>query len=314
MEKNCGGFEETKPENVKQRGRRKSKQKEVAQKKKQPQRGMGVAQLERLRQQESLKKTTQSQTYPFQYFVPSSLIPNVTLSNFGGCGPMDQLGLNQRFLIQGLGYGELGGEVGGSGEVGTAVWERFQFGPSFRRRNVAETSTELSSVQKLKPNFDYCGLHYRMKCMNGEKLGYKQMGGPYDNVFHINGSSFLGLDLGRHQNIKVENWGFGGRAQSFAGYCPSGNVEQEVEVVAVHRKESSGGDETVLVEYEFFPGKGGRSSSSKELVFGSLKPEASVAAANGEVFETCCLTKNAANHIGFDAPASSIDLSLKLSC
>ncbi|KAI7980993.1 hypothetical protein LOK49_Contig84G00001 [Camellia lanceoleosa] len=63
---------------------------------------------------------------------------------------------------------------------------------------------------------------------------------------------FLGLNLRNKRIVDGENQDLGMGALGYGGI----NVDQEVEVVAVHRKGSSGGGGgNVFMEFEFFPGK-----------------------------------------------------------
>lgn len=72
----------------------------------------------------------------------------------------------------------------------------------------------------------------------------------------------------------------------------------------IHRNGNSR-DRNVLMEYEFFPGKDGKSTSFKEM---ELKPtEASVAVVGGEA---SCFSST---DYGVNASSNSVDLSLKLS-
>lgn len=151
-----GGLDdEPRPENGKQSGRRKPKSNE---KKKQPQRGMGVAQLERLKFQERWKKISSMSThhYPLllqphniiphtnsQYCVPANSFPDPTsfVSSLGNA-----VSVNQGFLLPKLGNGGFSGQEG----LRQLQAEPYGFGYSnsgFRAGNVArETSNELSSM------------------------------------------------------------------------------------------------------------------------------------------------------------------------
>ncbi|XAR67519.1 hypothetical protein NMG60_11002299 [Bertholletia excelsa] len=303
-ERKFAEFENPRPDNLRQgSGRRKSKSSEASQKKKQPQRGMGVAQLERLRQQEVWKKMTENpknnnsnnllhslslQNNP--YFLSSSPFPD-PVANFGGCG----VGPNQPLLLQRLGNGFFPG----SG-VGGVFCDQFQadpYGhrpgpnPALRGGNVSETSRELSSIPNIKVCSDYCGLCHKKKRVNGDNFG----------------CGFLGSNLNNKLNIATERqvkpWALGP-----ASYFVWNECLQEVEVVAVHSKGIKEGG-SLLMEYEFFPGKnGGESASTKNLEIGFSEASSSV---TGSCVNN---TPTANSPSGFvDASSTSIDLSLKLS-
>ncbi|KAF5949681.1 hypothetical protein HYC85_011674 [Camellia sinensis] len=299
-EKNLAELEDfSRSENTKQSGRRKSKSNEsVPKKKKQPQRGMGVAQLERLRlqDQDRWKKITQTTTTnplpqslnPF--FPPSSSFPNPISSN-----GLAQLGLNQALMRQRIRNGGFSGtDSYGFGGLNLGLQSGF---------NVEE----LSSIPNLR-SYNYysddqhCGLCHKKKRVNGENFGLSPP---------INGCDFLGLNLRNKRIVDGENQDLGMGALGYGG----GNVDQEVEVVAVHRKGSSGGGGgNVFMEFEFFPGKDGvRGTSSKDymdLTGGSSSSEASVIVAADQ---GSCFTAPTTTFTGFDSSSTSVDLSLKLS-
>ncbi|KAL7216898.1 hypothetical protein ACSBR1_028758 [Camellia fascicularis] len=293
-EKNYGGFEELiRPENPRQNRRRKSKSNDLGQKKKkQPQRGMGVAQLEleRLRLQEKWKKMNHPN--PLQslnlhnhnyYLLPTSFpdADPISAPTVNGLG-----GLNQALLLPSFGNGgSFSGHVGGSG-VGVFS-DQFLANPYGigSSGNVAETSKELTSMPNIKCHSGRCGQCHKKMRLNGGNLG----------------CSFLGFNLGNNQNIDRQNQDF----SSSSGI----NVDQDVEVLAVHRKGNPWGG-GVFVEYEFFPkGKGGRGTSSNEFDTGFGSTEASVAECGDQ---SSYYVSTTTTSTGFDS-SNSIDLSLKLS-
>ncbi|GAV74444.1 NOZZLE domain-containing protein [Cephalotus follicularis] len=228
------GSLETEPLPSNNRGRKPGKVK-----KKQPQRGMGVAQLERLRLQERWKKMTEISD-PLQYQPlpgPIASAGNYNGSMVGGSG---LVGFDQALVIQRMGNGGFGG---GSGQVmmdpnwiGASHDLRIRVGTS-----VLGTSKELSSMPK----------NMMQQCVSER-----------------------------------------------CDVCFKG-----VEAVAIHRKGNSSMGGSMLVEYEFFPGKSGRGTSNEELI--KLPREASVAVGGEASYITT--TAYSAN------PSNSVDLSLKLS-
>ncbi|KAK9268681.1 hypothetical protein L1049_000441 [Liquidambar formosana] len=296
------GSEETKSETAKQRGKRSSKSKSPS-KKKQPQRGMGVAQLERLRLQERWKVMTETNPLPpfniqnqFQYQFPHSFSNSPSggpaafpAANYGG----DQLGLNRVLMLQTIGNGGFNGVfVGGScGSGGAGGWgyDQVQVDPRFRIENVFETSKELTSMPKMQcvsDQFDSC---LKKKPSNRELFGFNGGREKVTAVSPINGYDRLELNLGNNHSINGQRRDFGARAARRAG----GNPEEVVEVMAIHRKGNSVGG-SLLMEYEFFPGNGDSRSTSTT---------------GGEaIFTTASTTTSDTN-----ASCNSIDLSLKLS-
>ncbi|GMP65630.1 hypothetical protein CsSME_00026344 [Camellia sinensis var. sinensis] len=290
-EKNYGGFEELiRPENPRQNRRRKSKSNDLGQKKKQPQRGMGVAQLEleRLRLQEKWKKMNHPN--PLQslnlhnhnyYLLPTSFPDPISAPTVNGL-----CGLNQALLLPSFGNGgSFSGHVGGSG-VGV-LSDQFLANPYGigSSGNVAETSKELTSMPNIKCHSGRCGQCHKKMRLNGENLG----------------CSFLEFNLENNQNIDGQNQDFSGSSGI--------NVDQDVEVLAVHRMGNPWGG-GVFVEYEFFPkGKGGRGTSSNEFDTGFGSTEASVAECGDQ---SSYYVSTTTTSTGFDS-SNSIDLSLKLS-
>ncbi|KAE9456437.1 hypothetical protein C3L33_11645, partial [Rhododendron williamsianum] len=283
-------------------------------------RGMGVAQLERLR-------VTCQKAPPVQppVLLPSHhfFLPAPYPDPAGGYG---QLGLNQALFLQSLGYGGLGGSDRGLGSDQVRV-EFGGMGVGLRGGSyLGENSKELSSIPNpVRYPADQCGLCHKpqkKRVFNGGSLGCNNNGlmrekyadDPSDLM--INGFSF---NVGNKQHIHGVNVDKVKPSTSisplplfligcvFDGYCLQG-----VEVVGIHRKGSSG----AFMEYDFFPpGKGGRGSSTNDLDL-SLFSEASVAVLGGGPGGGgggggSCVTTTTA---GFDASSTSIDLSLKLSC
>ncbi|XWS27937.1 hypothetical protein CRYUN_Cryun25bG0023300 [Craigia yunnanensis] len=271
--------------------------------KKQPQRGMGVEKLERLRIQKRWKKITETtvttqfptdpigtSNVPVLHGVANYGVPMMINSGSGGLwGWGDTSSLMMQRVVGNGGFGGLNGQVlvGAPGNVQVACSD-----------GVVEASKELSSKPKLqhyKP--DRCDVCFKKKRCNGENVrfngGFNQLG----LVLPKKGADFLGRNLENNQNINEEMNGFSATAErsafAYAGHM--NNINETVDVTAIHRKGNSIGTGSVLMEYEFFPGKSSKSTSSKEW---KLPAEASVGV-GGEASYA-----NASN---------SVDLSLKLS-
>ncbi|KAL6975350.1 hypothetical protein U1Q18_024144 [Sarracenia purpurea var. burkii] len=272
------------------------------------------------RLQERWKKMTETENnnhYFFPASFPDQMPPRVQapFAKLGGFGVWNNgaaagvlLGLNQSLSLQTLGNG--------------LVPDQFQRDPygvgvlklGLRPGNVGgETLKELSSIPNTNCYPCHCGLCHKKKSINGENFR----------------CSFPGFDLPNKQNINGEDhdFGMGLRAPRHAGNAGC-NVDQGVKITAVHRKGSSsmgGTSGGVLMEYDFFPGKGGgrdtsssssssstffsSSSSSKELDFLGFT-ETSVPVCGGE---GSCVTTTTTTSTGIFDASISIDLSLKLS-
>ncbi|CAI9784153.1 unnamed protein product [Fraxinus pennsylvanica] len=275
-------------------GRRRTKGNEsTGQKKKQPQRGMGVAQLERLRVQEGWKNPT-NQTLTIN---PASL-PNLAVMNPNSV-PMQ--------------FAKLGGfgTVNGNGNVGHmglnqnpgffGFQEQFQVDPF--GVGGSKNSKELSSTPNgVKCYYGHCNVCHKKKRVNGEILGCSRAkSGMYMQMSPMGNCDFLGLNVGDNPSINQENQEVGTQAPIIPHPRYSvRNCQSSVEVVAFHRKgNSSTGNGTLMMEYEFFPGS--RSTCNNEVGTMNLGVNSEASSyADGER-ETC-----------FDA-STSLDLSLKLS-
>ncbi|KAL2476158.1 Uncharacterized protein Adt_36894 [Abeliophyllum distichum] len=284
-------------------GRRKPKGNEaMGQKKKRPQRGMGVAQLEKLREQEGRNQTLSISPASFSNLTvmnPNSVpVQYAKLGGFGTVnGGVGQIGLNQNQSL--FGFQE---QMGNSSVL---VSNHFQVDPfgvggsnlSFGLKNASENSKELSSTpNSVKCYYEHCNVCHKKKRVNGEILGCSRSG-MYMQMPPIGNCDFLGLNVGDNESINQENQEVGIQAPivPLAGYSVR-NCQPGVEVVAFHRKgNSSSGNGTVLMEYDFFPGNGGsRSTCNNELALMNLGGNSEPSSQGGET-------------------SSSIDLSLKLS-
>ncbi|KAB2605785.1 hypothetical protein D8674_005502 [Pyrus ussuriensis x Pyrus communis] len=280
-----GSYDESKPEPAKHtKPTKKSAAKASSNTKKQPQRGLGVAQLERLRLQESKKMTEIPQLQPRPQFLDLSPLPHhhhhqyqnpLTLPDPLNSIPVQYgaSGLNGPAVINGCGgsaattadfYGLVGQRVG-NGSVFGYVWGNnlvanldpgpFGFGapdPRVQSGVVYETSRELSSMPKIQSlSSDCCDLCLKglqkKRFHSGSYMGFNDRSDKSAAVSPIKSSDFLGLD--------AEAGGFGaGVVNRSARYLWPSNLldDQGVEVRAVHRKGGSacGG---IFMEYEFFP-------------------------------------------------------------
>ncbi|KAI4333756.1 hypothetical protein L6164_018524 [Bauhinia variegata] len=329
------GSEETRAEPSKGRGRRSNGK--GPNPKKQPQRGLGVAQLERLRLQE-MKKMNETQTsllpmpippltekhqHQFlQYHRPQTL-PFTVHDPFGSVPPRNGpagalLSLHQPVLTgNSVGIPQMTGNRGGfnvlgsgGGWLATNQVASYGFGApttnsSVLDGNPLETSKELSSTPNMHSVSDRCEVCLKKKRCNLDNL--KEPNTRRDwlsgHLWPINGSDFLGFGSQQSPNTTAETSDISVRVSTndTISYVSPKN-DESVEVVAVHRKGNVMTGK-VFMEYEFFPGKNGRSTTSNEL---ELPTVASVAVAG----EASPLTATA----GYgDTATNSIDLSLKLS-
>ncbi|KAF2285916.1 hypothetical protein GH714_008943 [Hevea brasiliensis] len=296
--------------------------------KKQPQRGMGVAQLERLRCQE-MKTTGTNQLESCNLQPANSLLPDLINSvpiQYGSVSygvPMFSggrfLAFDQGLLVKQIENGGIA-ELNGSPGLGQFLVNPYVFGaPDMRVRvgttaAVFETSKELSSMPKMMQHYEHTpsDVCVKKKRFNGENIGYHNgRREKFAEISAINGSDFLGLNLENQIDLNDQMGGFSARAARSA-FDANHNLSEGVELVAIHRKGNTTGG-TVFMEYEFFPGeKSGKSSTcSKEMEFPA---EASVAVVEGG--EASCVTTSdySGSSSASNAASNSVDLSLKLSC
>ncbi|KAJ9671783.1 hypothetical protein PVL29_025476 [Vitis rotundifolia] len=259
--------------------------------KKQPQRGMGVAQLERLRVEEWQKMTGITHLQPmslpghFRYQIPYQFAepPPAPAS-----GPV-QPGLGSPGWVPRLGGGGFHGFSGGGG---FRVVDPYRNGGAVG--TLTEASRELSSMPKMDCVFDHCDVCFKKKRMNADNLGFSGGREKYAETPPINSFDFLGLDMANDENRDLRRR----RSPMTASYACY-NHSEDAEVVAVHRKGNSVNGR-IFMEYEFFPGKGEASTS---VVGGGGGGEASLAIPTAAAATTTS-SRNASN---------VVDLSLKLS-
>ncbi|KAL7131070.1 hypothetical protein ABFS83_13G175200 [Erythranthe nasuta] len=297
-------------------GRKKQPNKGSEKIKKQPQRGMGVEKLERLRLQKRWEKMTQPPTANHHHHANFNIINTAAATPFSD--PVNLFGsANSLLPVRFGGYGapivghmglnpnpnpnptqqsyHLGFHGQTAGVVGLA--------PDFFTKNVnlmIHNKEQLSSSPNVFLNCysEHCNsCHKKKKVINSENSGRVTRPDIYTNSGDY---GFLGLSIGdNNQNS-------------------TGHETQGVEVVAVHKSStrSEGGRSTLLMEYEFFPaGKGycagsGGGSDSSNNDDDELAAVMKMAAGGSETTTTSSSSTMAAT--GFQT-SDFIDLSLKLS-
>ncbi|CAJ1957063.1 unnamed protein product [Sphenostylis stenocarpa] len=282
--------------------------------KKPPQRGLGVAQLERLRIQESWKKMSEGssgvlpvttlhdhhqQQQHFQCHPPAFANGGIPLR----CGaPSANLGFQfqcpQQQVING--NNTIGGgwivhnRVVGNGSYGS--------GPPLLVGTPLETSKELSSIPNLHSQpecFDFCLKKTRFNDDNEKGSNVRR-----ERTLEIwpNDHDFLGfMPQSSVPSLVGETSDFHNKLARHESACAT-PIDECVEVVAVHRRGNSANGR-VFMEYEFFPGKDGRSTTSKELELPTVR---SVAVGGAEASSITAAAYG-------DSASNYIDLSLKLS-
>ncbi|CAH1444486.1 unnamed protein product [Lactuca virosa] len=258
-------------------GRRKTKGSELTQKKnKQPQRGMGVEQLERLRLQERWKKMTEVPSLHHPFALPgfsSSSCTTVPNQNTGVQFRPAQ-GAAPAMLFHGIG-------IHGTNLFSTA---EHVMDPSVNVGFRFDNSKELSSIPNyvVKCASDGCGVCHKKKRIHGGSNACSL--NPFRNLAG-NNSVVEMIDAAKTR------------------LC-SGQV---TEVISVYRNGGS-----AMTEYEFFPEKGGRGTTSKTCCgsgsgSGGSVGGGAVALHGGD--RSCVTAAITGNEEG---SISSVDLSLKL--
>ncbi|XP_056173335.1 uncharacterized protein LOC130139736 isoform X1 [Syzygium oleosum] len=293
--------------------------------KKQPQRGMGVAQLERLRLQDQERWTKMPEVPPQPYPPYFLLHGNPQRPGFSFPGPLDAaggvpvqqycapptrppspvstglglgLGMGRGFLVQRKDDG--GGDHGRlapASAPGQVMFDAFGAGAPAGRggsSKAVETSRELSSIPNAQQCMsDRCDVCLKKKRMDSQNAGLfvNRARENYPEKMRVGNCDFLGL------NLEIPQSKAAARTPIYTAHNLDDDDDQNVEVTAIRRRVNiSGGG--VSMEYEFFPGKSGRSTWTEGLNF----PAQEEAAADTDASED-----------GGEA-SNSIDLSLKLSC
>lgn len=286
-----------------------------------------MAQLERLRaDQERLKKINEvpSQVQPFNYLDPqrqycqTSMLP---FANQVGSTIPVQYGAPLYGAPSPVGTGrgclmvQKGGHEGGFGGLRCSGWSGMgrllmldhlgvdPYGgvgnpdPRALAGTAFETSKELSSMPKMHCGPQNCDVCFKKTRFIRGHIGLNGERDIYTELSPVNGSDFLGSNLESTPNFTGEDSRFGAKAPSRT----AGRIFDEgVEVMAIHRQGNEKGG-SVLMEYEFFPGKIGRGTSSKGV---ELPTTASVAVGGEASFLTSA---------AYSSTSNSVDLSLKLS-
>ncbi|CAN4102829.1 unnamed protein product [Withania somnifera] len=316
------------------RGRSRRSSKKVQKKKKQPQRGMGVEQLERLRVQDQIKNST-IHGHNHQYY--STNFPNFTSATATAIAAVADPGiysnsiLNSSPILQFPQYcvspndlfvqqkvvntGLIGSSTSTVPPTVPAVAFRDQF--SHDHHFYSQTSqsgfatSKLISTEKPKelyssmPNLfssnnnsyfsDHCrSCNKKKRVINGEEISMSMITGKED--------------LGTKPLLQYPY-----------------TIQKGVEIVAIHTKGSSFAHEegAVVMEYDFFPEKNGSSRNNSNtscfankmmMMSTNNSPETSSAAAAGNIGEGSSVTTITwGADTTITTPTSSIDLSLKLS-
>nr|XP_012572724.1 probable basic-leucine zipper transcription factor S [Cicer arietinum] len=282
--------------------------------KKPPQRGLGVEQLERMRAQETLKKMAEASgivhlDHHHQCHFGNSnnsvnpLRYNAQYSSNGSFHFPQQMMMNENNNNNNVFGAFIGNNKNHNVGAGWLV-------PNINQHNnKLETSKNLSSMSNINSQcFDLCLKKTRLNEENvirGTNATRREMPlGMWSNM-----NDFLGF-VPQHvsPNFVGENGDFYNKlvrhdATVVSAYPTHHNLD---EVVAVHRRGNSSGSGRVFMEYEFFPGKDGRGTTSKELefptntntiVFGEPSSSITFTAYGGDTTTTA---------------SNSIDLSLKL--
>uniref|UniRef100_A0A0R0GVC1 Uncharacterized protein n=1 Tax=Glycine max TaxID=3847 RepID=A0A0R0GVC1_SOYBN len=307
--------------------------------KKPPQRGLGVAQLERLRLQESWKKMSEGSSsgggvlqvplptlhdhyhqqqqlfqchpphppvfaasggVPVRHGAPSPPTPNLGFQYF-------QYPQQQQVMINGSNNSTIGG--------GWMLPNRVDSFGSVSPLLVGtplETSKELSSIPNLHSQhecFDFCLKKTRFNEYNEKGSSNARRERALEIGPNGNGHDFLGfMPQSSAPSFVGETRDFYNKlvyhdaAAASAYTCSTPNLDECVEVVAVHRRGNSGCGR-VFMEYEFFPGKDGSGTTSKELELPSI---GSVSVGGGEASSITVAAYG-------DSASNYVDLSLRLS-
>ncbi|CAK9325141.1 unnamed protein product [Citrullus colocynthis] len=324
------GREETKPtEPAKTRPGRKTGTKNPNQKKP-PQRGLGVAQLERLRLQEKWKIMTEMPP-PHHFFQSHPPLLDNTFLNFPlhfpaasppmvgtGCGGgvlgfdhqslvVQRIGNNAGFLGGGESYPHGGGVLIGNSSV--------------------EVSRELSSIPKLPPPppFPSCDTHRCDTCFKKKRVNFSNiMKEKNINIAAAEtpplaaASSFDFLGLSKNSTAELNS-------PTIVNHHTNSDFDFSFNFNQGRGGDSGGGggggEESRLMEYEFFPRKNGRGTEIEELkmpkeelsLFGEENEEEEevLAVDHGE---GSCITTSCNDIInGGTRNSTALDLSLKLS-
>ncbi|NP_001335302.1 SPOROCYTELESS/NOOZLE-like protein [Solanum lycopersicum] len=324
-------------------GRRRSS-KNGQKKKKQPQRGMGVEQLERLRVQDQMKNSTIHGVHHNHQYYSNNNFPKLTpVSSFTGGGsasadpgnysnsilnssPVLQfpklcaVSPNDFFMQQKVvNTGFIGSSSTNQLMISSHDHHQFQSQMNLYGFATSKPSTEKSKELYPMPNlFSSNNSCFSDRCRSCNKK--KRM---------INGE-----EISVHMEDMIREKEDSGTKPLLHSYSLPSHQQKGVEIVAIHRKGSSSAlssDEgAVMMEYDFFPEKiSSKSTNTYKSCFENEatmmsaynSPESSsfaaAAAAAGNIINgeaSSVTTISWAADTTTTSPTSSIDLSLKLSC
>ncbi|KAL5972947.1 hypothetical protein ACLOJK_039754 [Asimina triloba] len=281
----------SKPESSKHRSRRASKQNASSgAPKRPPQRGLGVAQLERLRLQDPGKKNVESdpsQAHNLQLLFPFSVSDPPGNLSFGPFPPTNYT--QMRGQIGNGGFPVVGREFSvGSGEFPLQpAADRLRSPASSAHEVRFPMARELPSTQMPQ----LCMFNQCEACAKEERIQRQTTQNPLNGWSsssrfpdaEMDGCNFLGLNLGGGRAVDRGSMDFGGRG----GWCGGSSgmhvfeelvsgptqvdslndppetmenrsnrlVEQGVDVAALAQRKGKWVGEGILKEYDFFPGK-----------------------------------------------------------
>ncbi|KAL3333432.1 hypothetical protein AABB24_033483 [Solanum stoloniferum] len=313
-------------------GRRRSS-KNGQKKKKQPQRGMGVEQLERLRVQDQIKNSTIHGVHHNQYYSNNNF-PNFTpLSSFTGGGSASagaDPGIYNNSILNSspvLQFPKLCAvspndffmqqKVVNTGFIGSSSTNQLMI--SSNDHHQFQSQMNLNGFATSKPSTEKSKELY-----------------PMQNLFSSNNSCFSdrcrscnkkkrminGEEIGIHMEDMIREKEDSGTKPLLHSYTSPSHLQKGVEIVAIHRKGSSSvlslDEGAVMMEYDFFPEK--ISSKSTNNYKSCFEKEATMMSAYNSPESSSFAAAAAGNIINGEASSvttistSSIDLSLKLSC
>ncbi|KAJ4976886.1 hypothetical protein NE237_001992 [Protea cynaroides] len=338
-------------EAVKQRVRKNGKSTSSTQKKP-PQRGLGVAQLERLRLQERWKKITEfdhaqltphnihDHQHQYQYQFPFPLADHqngvsgpysrFAPINHGGFTSDDGHSNSQSSVLHPykLASGAFPAIAGTPAGVRPMFSEQFQMDrlrvaaqePRFQSENphLYETSKELSSTKT--QNHQNLTMHCwsdecdicKKKHIHGGSLGSNFNVGQRKYPDISDRRDYLGWTLGTNKPINREQQRDLGVHLNPATFRAP-RIHEEEGVSAIHPQGKAVGDSSGLMEYEFFPQKGNPSVNHSST--SSSNNGVGGCSSYTDFFLTGVAAAGAAGEASVSAhTTNSLDLSLKLSC
>ncbi|XP_010277886.1 PREDICTED: uncharacterized protein LOC104612234 [Nelumbo nucifera] len=313
--------------------------------KKPPQRGLGVAQLERLRLQERWKMMTEMDPFlcqslkdqaQFQFSFPFvNQQPSGISAPLSGLGPTNYAGPNSSLLSShtlayyscSVGNGGISGVPVASGVRPVYYSQRFEADRSrigsherrFQNGHSIESRKELSSIQTMHGLSDeqsYLWAKYK-KHSNGDNLEYGGAG-RHRWVMPIDDRGFLGLDLGCNRNLDGERGNVGDGAGGARLRLDRPKVHEEAKVLAVQRKGRTVIGEVVM-EYDFFPCSEGGGGDRRKMEMNnngwcSTQQTEGSSSSSSSAATSSSRAGVVVGEASTSRSAHFLDLSLKLSC